>query len=125
MHVLDHTPHTEFFFVELVVASHATNIMLGTNYRHVQPQNGPTLHEHVVQGPCLASRCETIQIHPFVHTHKNELPSHYNCFTLWTTRSHSLGVIPTKTSLTCKYAIINKFRWMSKALLPFGSSSSL
>ncbi len=35
------------------------------------------------------------------------------------------GVNPTKTSPIYKYAITSKSRWMSKAQLPFGSSSSL
>jgi hypothetical protein len=54
MLVLNHTPHIEKQTTKLVVASHATNIMLGTNYRFVEPHNGPTFHEHVVQGPHIA-----------------------------------------------------------------------
>ncbi len=54
MHVLDHTPHTEKQITEPVVASHATNIMPRVNCRSVEPQNGPTPHEHAVQGPCVA-----------------------------------------------------------------------
>jgi hypothetical protein len=44
---------------------------------------------------------------------------------LWITWSHSLGVNPTGTSPAYKYAIIGKSRWMSRALLFSGSSSSL
>jgi hypothetical protein len=50
MHALDHTPHTKKQTAEPIVASHTTNIVLRTNYKFVKPQNGPTLHEHVVQG---------------------------------------------------------------------------
>ncbi len=39
--------------------------------------------------------------------------------------TQSLGVNPTKISSTCRYAKTSKFKWMSKALLPFGSSLSL
>jgi hypothetical protein len=48
--ILDHTPHVKKKIVELVIASHATNIVLGANCRSVKPQNGPILYEHVVQG---------------------------------------------------------------------------
>jgi hypothetical protein len=48
--ILDHTPHVKKQIVELVIASHATNIVLGTNCRSVKPQNGPILYEHGIQG---------------------------------------------------------------------------
>jgi hypothetical protein len=48
--IFDHTPHIKKQIVEHVVASRATNIVLGANYRFVKPQNDPTFHEHVIQG---------------------------------------------------------------------------
>ncbi len=58
-------------------------------------------------------------------TYNNKLLSHWNHFTLWTIRSHSLGVNLVGTSPAYKYFITSKFKWMSRALLPFGSSLSL
>ncbi len=54
MLVLDHTPHIEKQTIKFVIASHATNIMPRTNYRFVEPQKGPTFHEHDIQGPHVA-----------------------------------------------------------------------
>jgi len=51
MSILDHTPHTEKKTTKPIVASQAINIMHGANCRFVEPRNGPTLHEHVIQGP--------------------------------------------------------------------------
>jgi hypothetical protein len=34
--------------IELVVVSPNTNVVYEMNYRSMKPQNGPTLHEHVV-----------------------------------------------------------------------------
>jgi len=48
--IFDHTPHVKKQIVELVIAFHATNIVLGANYRSIKPQNGPIFHEHVIQG---------------------------------------------------------------------------
>jgi len=121
MLVLNHRLHTKKQIVKLVVTSHATNIMPKAKSRSIKPQNGPISHEHIVQGPHIA----------LVHTCNKELPSHQNCFTLWTSRSHSLGVNPTKTSHACRYAIIGKYRWMSNhhhhykfslPMLPWGTS---
>jgi hypothetical protein len=64
MPVLDHTPHTEKQTTELVVASHVTNIVHITNYRSVEPQNGLTPHEHVVQGLHVALG---VVLHVFAH----------------------------------------------------------
>jgi hypothetical protein len=51
MPALDHTSHTDKLqIVELVVASHTTNIVPGANYKFIEPQNGPTPHEHAIQG---------------------------------------------------------------------------
>jgi len=50
MPILDHTPHTKKQTIEHVVASHTANTVLKTNYRSIEPQNGPTLHKHVIQG---------------------------------------------------------------------------
>jgi hypothetical protein len=47
---LDHTPHTKKQILEPIFAFHATNIMVGTICKFVKPQNGPTFHEHVIQG---------------------------------------------------------------------------
>ncbi len=62
--VLDHTPHIEKQTTELVVASHATNIVLGANYRSIGPQNGPTSLEHGVQGPHVVLG---LVLHIFAH----------------------------------------------------------
>jgi hypothetical protein len=77
------------------------------------------------EGPSHCSGRGITRTCPYVHTRNKELPSHQNSFTSWTTRSHSLGVNPTETSLAYKYAIISKFRWISKALLPSSSLSLL
>jgi hypothetical protein len=45
-----HTPQT----IELLVASHTTNTVFGANYESIEPQNGPTPHEHVIKGPHVA-----------------------------------------------------------------------
>jgi hypothetical protein len=50
MPVFNHTPQIEKQTTEPIVAPHATNTMFGTNCRSIKPQNGPTFHEHVVQG---------------------------------------------------------------------------
>jgi hypothetical protein len=50
MPIFYHTPDIDKQIVIPIVASHATNIMLGANCRFVKPQNGPTFHEHVIQG---------------------------------------------------------------------------
>jgi hypothetical protein len=75
MHVIDHTPHTEKQSTERVIASHATSTMPRANYRFVEPQNGPTLHKHVVQGPHTTIG---MVLHVFTHlsTHviRNYLP---------------------------------------------------
>jgi len=62
---------------------------------------------------------------PSIHIRNKELPSHQNHFALWTTQSHSLDVNPTETAHAYRYAITSKYRWMFRALLPFGSSSLL
>jgi hypothetical protein len=54
MPIFNHTPYSKKQIVELVVASHTTNIVPRTNYGSVKPQNGPTPHEHVVQGLHIA-----------------------------------------------------------------------
>jgi hypothetical protein len=97
--------------IELVITSHTTHTMLGTNCRFVEPQNGPTPHEHSI----CCSKCGTTHIHPFVQICNKELPSHHNHFALWTILSH-------QNLTSYRYAIIGKSRWMSRAPLPFGSS---
>jgi hypothetical protein len=54
MLVLDHTPYIEKQVIKPVIASHTTKIVLRANYRSIKPQNGPTPHEHVVQGLHIA-----------------------------------------------------------------------
>ncbi len=54
MPILDHTPHIKKQIAKPIVASHATNIVLGANCRFARPQNGPTFHKHVIQGPHVA-----------------------------------------------------------------------
>ncbi len=49
MPILDHTPYIEKQIIEHVVASHAINIVPKANCKFVKPQNGPTIHEHVIQ----------------------------------------------------------------------------
>jgi hypothetical protein len=75
MHVLDHAPYTEKQIVEHEVASHATNIVPGATYRSVEPQNDPTPHEIVIQGPHVVLG---MVLHVFTHlsTHviRNYLP---------------------------------------------------
>ncbi len=55
----------------------------------IEPQYGPTFHEHALQGFHII-----LNVRPFVHTHRGELPSLLNSLTLCTTQSHSLGVDP-------------------------------
>jgi hypothetical protein len=47
--VCDYTLNTKKQIVESKVASFATNIMFGVNYRSNKPQNGPTFHVHASQ----------------------------------------------------------------------------
>ncbi len=35
--ILDHTPHTKEQIFELIIAFHATNIMVGTNCKFIEP----------------------------------------------------------------------------------------
>jgi hypothetical protein len=115
MPIFNHTPHTKKQIIEHAVTSHVTNTTPGTNYGTIGPQNDPTLHE-----PSCCFRRGTIRTRPSIHTRNKELPSHQNHFALWITRSCSLGVNSTRTSLACRYAITSKFKWMSKTLMPFG-----
>jgi len=55
MPILNHTPQTNKQIFKPIVTSQATNIIPRVNYRFVKPQNGPIIHEHVVQGPHIAS----------------------------------------------------------------------
>jgi hypothetical protein len=52
--VFDHTPHTKKQTTKPAIASHATNIVRGTNCRSIGPQNGPIPQEHAIQGPHTA-----------------------------------------------------------------------
>ncbi len=67
--------HTKKQTIELVIASYATSIMLGTNCRFVEPQNGPILHEHAIQNLYVALG---VVLHALAHlsTHviRNYLP---------------------------------------------------
>ncbi len=75
MPILDQTPHIEKQIVELIVASHTTNTMHGANYRCVEPQNGPTLHEHVIQGPHVVMGMVLPALtHLSTHVIRNYLP---------------------------------------------------
>ncbi len=49
-HIQSYIGHTKKQIIELVIASHATNIMPKEKCRFVGPQNGPTPHEHATQG---------------------------------------------------------------------------
>jgi hypothetical protein len=75
MHVFDHAPYTKKQIVEPIIASHTTNIMPTSNCRSVRPQNRPTPHEHVVQGPhaILGVILHTLT-HLSTHVIKNYLP---------------------------------------------------
>jgi hypothetical protein len=42
---LNHTPH-----IEHVIASSIMNIVSKTNYKFIEPQNGPTINDHATQG---------------------------------------------------------------------------
>jgi hypothetical protein len=52
MPTLSHTPHIDKHNVVLV-ASHIINVELKMNCEFIEPQNGPTLCEYVIQGPCV------------------------------------------------------------------------
>ncbi len=54
MLTLSHTPHIDKHNVELVT-SHIVNVVLKINYKFIKPQNGPTFHEYVIQGPYVIS----------------------------------------------------------------------
>jgi len=75
MPVINHTAHTKKQTTEFVIASHATSIVLGANYRFVGPQNGPSLHEHVVQSP-YATLGVVLNVFTHLSTHviRNYLP---------------------------------------------------
>jgi hypothetical protein len=64
MPLFNHTPHTNKQIVEPIVASHATNIVFKANYRSVEPQNGLTPHEHIVQGLHAALGVALLPIYP-------------------------------------------------------------
>jgi hypothetical protein len=68
MPIINHTPHTKKQTIELVIASHATSIVLGVNCRFVGPQNGPTFHEHAVQSPYVAMG---VVLHVLAHLSKH------------------------------------------------------
>ncbi len=71
---------------------------------------------------CCFRHCATC-IHPSIHTHSKELPSHVNLLALCITWSHSLCVNQIEISHTCKYAITNESSCISKAPLPSNSIS--
>jgi hypothetical protein len=64
MPIFNHTPYSKKQIVELVVASHTTNIVPRTNYRFVEPQNGSTPHEHAIQSPYIVLG---MVLHMFTH----------------------------------------------------------
>ncbi len=99
--------HTKKQIIKLVIASHATNIVPREKCRYVQPQNGPTPHEHATQG--LQFVMGVTQPIPFVHSCKRELHSHLNWLALCRMWSRSLGVNLTGISFACKYAITNAY----------------
>jgi hypothetical protein len=45
-----HTPHINKKITKLIVASVAISNVLGESCEFVETQNGPTFHEHVIQG---------------------------------------------------------------------------
>jgi hypothetical protein len=68
------TPQIEIFFVEIVDASFAINIVLGINYKFVGPQNSPTLHEHVIQSHhTIIGETPPTFIHLSTHVRRNYL----------------------------------------------------
>jgi hypothetical protein len=65
-----HTLDTKKQTIELVIAPHATNIVLREKCRYVRPQNGPTRHEHATQGLHLVMGVAQ-PIHLFTHVRGN------------------------------------------------------
>jgi hypothetical protein len=45
-----HTPHINKKIIKLIVASIAISNVLRESCKFVEAQNGPTFHEHVIQG---------------------------------------------------------------------------
>ncbi len=85
MFILNHIPHTEKQTTKPIVASHTTNIIPKVNCKFIEPQNGPTPHEHTIQGLHITMGVVLLVLGPYVQIHNKELPSHWYCFTLWTT----------------------------------------
>jgi hypothetical protein len=50
MFELNHTPYTYKQIAKIVTTSFSTNIMFWASYMFIEPQNGPTPHEHTSQG---------------------------------------------------------------------------
>jgi hypothetical protein len=125
MFKLNHTPYTYKQVAKIVIASLSTNIMFWASYMFVEPQNGPTPHEHTSRAYLTRFSCcfgwNITHICPFTHTHRRELPSHLNQLAICTTWFCSLGVNPVGISLTCKYAMIDASSIMCRALLPYNS----
>jgi hypothetical protein len=46
----NHTPHIVKHIIKHVIASSIMNIVFQTNYKFIEPQNGPTINEHAAQG---------------------------------------------------------------------------
>jgi hypothetical protein len=73
--ITHHTPHIKKQIVKLVVTSHTTNIVLRAICKSIKPQNGPTIHEHAIQGLHAAL---SVVLHVLTHfsTHiiRNYLP---------------------------------------------------
>jgi hypothetical protein len=79
------TTNIEKQIVEPKIGSFITNIVFEANYRFIEPQIGPTFHEHAKQGLYVSLEKNSNYIHPFFHTYKRELSSHLNCLALCTT----------------------------------------
>jgi len=72
---LNHTPHIVKHIIEHVVASSIMNIVSKTNYRFIEPQNGPTINEHATQGlHVIIGKTQPTFVHLATHVKGNFFP---------------------------------------------------
>ncbi len=72
---LNHTPHTMKHIIEHVIASSIINIVSKTNYKFIEPQNGPTINDHATQGlHVIMSKAQLTFVHLGPPIGKNFFP---------------------------------------------------
>jgi hypothetical protein len=97
-------PYLKKQTIELTIASPSLVMCFEQTKSSTNPK---MIHEHARQDfHIYLGKAPPTLVHLCI-LERGYLSSHLNCLTLWTTRSHFLGVNPTISSPSCKYAIIS------------------